>query len=222
MKSFILSASAATLALASMTAAAWWATPPAPYWSPYAAGAPYAIAPPSSQQLQELAERRRKAAMERMESMPAFGERPTIPGMPALPAFGERPPIPEMPAFGERPAIPEMPAMPEIPGYDERPSRSGFSLNREERRAEIDASRSALKQHAEERRAALQAIAEQRRSSAEQRRQDWRCARQLQRPMPIAHAVRDCAPAGNKPENDSSAESGDQTAASAAASNKTS
>ena len=80
MKRFILSASAATLTLASMTAAAWWATPyHAPHWtphaSPYAYGAPYAIAPPSPQQLKAMAERRREAAMERMESRrQAMGE----------------------------------------------------------------------------------------------------------------------------------------------------
>lgn len=115
-----------------------------------------------------------------------------------------------------------MPERPEIPGYDEMPAMPELPLISEERQAEIEAYRAALKQQAEERRAAMQAISEQRRTVNEQRRQDWRCARQLQRPMPYAAAARDCAPASNKTKADSSADSGDQTADSTLTSNKAS
>jgi len=236
MKALILSASAATLTLASMTAAAWWASPyHAPYWGPYsgpqAYGAPYAhgIAPPSPQQLQAMAKQHREAAIARMESRRQAMEstldarRPPMPEAPAfvkplnlpeMPAIGERPAIPEMPAFGERPSMPKMPT------FGERHSMPEPPRSATERQAEIDAHRAARKQQREERRTAMQAVTEQRRSVSEQHRQDWRCARQLQRPMPYANVARDCVPASNKMKTDSSAESGDQTASSAPTSNK--
>ncbi|WP_323682469.1 hypothetical protein [Lamprobacter sp.] len=147
---------------------------------------------------------------------PAFGERPP---MPKMPAFGERPEIPERPAFGKRPSMPERPAM---PGYDELPAMPELPLSATERQAEIDAYRAALKQQAEERRAAMQAVTEQRRSVTEQRRQDWRCARQLQQPIPYSDAARDCVPTSDKTKADSSTESNDQTADSTRASNPSS
>ncbi len=130
MKPLILSATAATLALSSMTAAAWWGQPyAAPYYGPYAYGAPYVIAPPTPQQLRQMAEQRREAAIAMMdaqrEAMAAARSARGLPvpetpdvlsgwDLPEPPAFGERPAIPEMPAFGERPALPELPPLPEL------------------------------------------------------------------------------------------------------------
>ncbi|MBK5929452.1 hypothetical protein [Halochromatium salexigens] len=232
MKRLILSASAATLALASMTAAAWWSPPYAgPFHAPYAYGTPYAVAPPSPQQLRQMTKRQREAAIERMEThrqamdarrnahdlpMPERPDFMSAQNLPEPPTFGERPAMPEMPTFGERPAIPE------IPGYDDLPAMPEFSLNPEERKAEIDAYRTALKQQADARRAAMQAIAEQRRALAEQRRQDRLCNRQARRPMPYAAPARDCASESNKSEADSNVESNDQTVDSAPASNQAS
>ena len=69
MKPLILSATAATLALSSMTAAAWWGQPyAAPHYGPYAYGAPYVIAPPTPQQLRQMAEQRREAAIAMMDA----------------------------------------------------------------------------------------------------------------------------------------------------------
>jgi hypothetical protein len=218
MKRLILSASAATLALASMTTAAWWGQPYAgPFHGPYAYGAPYAVAPPSPQQLQQMAERQREAAIAMMDThrqaMEAQRNARGLP-MPDMPAFLSDLNLPERPAFGERPAIPE------IPGYDDLPAMPESLLDPEERKAEIDAYRATLEQQAAERRAAMQAIAEQRRAVAEQRRQDWLCARQALRPMPGAGRARDCAAKGS--EADSNAESSDQTADSAPAANQAS
>lgn len=130
MKRLLLSASAATLALSSMTAAAWWGQPYAgPYYGPYAYGAPYVIAPPTPQQLQQMAERHRQAAIERMEAQrqamdaersarglpaPEIPDLPSDLNLPEPPAFAERPAMLDMPALGERPAIPERPALPEL------------------------------------------------------------------------------------------------------------
>lgn len=240
MKSLFVSVSAATLGLASMTASAWWGPYAGPYSGPYAYGAPYLVAPPSPQQLQEMAERRREAVMTMMEAQrgaralpmpewsepPAFGERPSLPEMPT---FGERPAIPQMPDLPkppfdltapELPPIPEMPAMPaglpEVPALGEWPAMPELSSSAEERQAEIDTYRAAFKQQAEARRAAMQSIGDQRRAIAEQRRQDWRCARQALRPMPYADWTADCASTGKQGQD--KAEAGDQASDATAAS----
>ena len=113
MKRFVLTASAMTLTLASATAAAWWAYP-------YNA-VPYAV--PSPQQMHDVAERQRSAAVEMMDArrkaMDAY--------RPEMPSFADGYSMPEPPAFGERPKIParpKMPVMPElgaIPGYPGAP-----------------------------------------------------------------------------------------------------
>jgi hypothetical protein len=264
MKPLILSATAATLALASMTSAAWWGPYAGPYYGPYGYGAPY-LAPPSPQQLQDMAERHREAAMAMMDAhrqamkarleardLPPMPEPPELPGeldLPEPPAFGERPALPEMPAFGERPAIPEMPplpkrpfdltgpelpsmpsipamplALPEMPGDDEMPAMPALSLSAEERQAELAAYRAAFKQQADERRAAMQAISDQRRAIAEQRRNDWRCARQVLRPMPYADWADDCAPASGQNQNQDQTETnaGDQASEASVGSNEAS
>jgi hypothetical protein len=197
MKRLILSASAVTLTLASVTAAAWWANP---YY-----GAPHGVPAPSPEQLHQLAEQQRTAAMDRMEAqreamesrrqnlpqrpdfaqrpeippMPSFGERPQFPELPPMPSFGERPEIPalpEVPSFGQIPERPEMPAFPE-PAYPdfalpERPSAPGY----DELPAIPDTllSTEELKAEREARRAAMQQQAAERRAAmqaiAEQRR----------------------------------------------------
>ncbi len=215
MKRLILSASALTLVLSSMTAAAWWANPfHGPYSGPYGPhdyGAPYAYAPPPSpQQLHAVAERQREAAIEMMEARRQAMESERGEG--ALP-MPERPEFPDMPA---------MPTFPEIPNYGARPAMPEFTLDSDQHQAEIDAYHAALKQHAAERRAAMQALSEQRRAVAEQRRQEWLCSRQAMRPLPQAALARGCTPAGNKTETDGNAESSDQTADSAPATNQAS
>lgn len=235
MKRLILSASAVTLTLASLSAAAWWAPYYGAPYGPYAA--PYGIAPPSPQQMREMAERKREAAMEMMEtrrkamesqrSVPPMLERPAQfreLSLPEYPSFGERPEMPEMPAFGERPTMPPMPNMPERtlpeaassampampewsdrPGFGEPPALPEPSLSYEERQAELEANRAALKQQAAERRAAMDAIAEQRRAVYQQRRQEWLCARQAMRPLPHRGPQAECASAKSLDAQDSKA-----------------